>query len=84
MITQVTILGLMSMTVFLKIKMSHGQIEGDTKFFGALAFVFFSGKLDLCSVGRPFSYANYIRLIVNDLKNDLQDLFTLDLFNHTF
>lgn len=84
MITQVTILGLMSMTVFLKIKMSHGHIEGDTKFFGALAFVIFSGKLDLCSVGRPFSYANYIRLIVNDLKNDLQDLFTLDLFNYTF
>lgn len=84
MITQVTILGLMSMTVFLKIKMSHGQIEGDTKFFGALAFVIFLGKLDLCSVGRPFSYANYIRLIVNDLKNDLQDLFTLDLFNYTF
>lgn len=72
------------MTMFLKINMSHGQIAGDTKFFGTLTFVIFLGKLDLCSVGRPFSYANYIQLIVNDLKNDLQDLFTLYLFNYTF
>jgi hypothetical protein len=42
MINQVTILGLMSMTVFLKIKMSHGQIEGDTKFFGTEFWNFLS------------------------------------------
>ncbi|CAL5033830.1 unnamed protein product [Urochloa decumbens] len=37
-VTQLIILALMSMTVFLRTKMPHGHISDGTKFFGALAF----------------------------------------------
>ncbi|KAJ1292576.1 hypothetical protein BS78_01G000500 [Paspalum vaginatum] len=50
-ITQLIILALMSMTVFLRTKMPHGQISDGTKFFGALTFslitVMFNGFAEL-------------------------------------
>ncbi|KAF8643988.1 hypothetical protein HU200_066628 [Digitaria exilis] len=50
-VTQLIILALMSMTVFLRTKMPHGQISDGTKFFGALTFslitVMFNGFAEL-------------------------------------
>lgn len=50
-VTQLIILALMSMTVFLRIKMPHGQIADGTKFFGALTFglitIMFNGFAEL-------------------------------------
>lgn len=50
-VTQLVILALMSMTVFLRTKMPHAQISDGTKFFGALAFslitVMFNGFAEL-------------------------------------
>ncbi|WVZ61392.1 hypothetical protein U9M48_011275 [Paspalum notatum var. saurae] len=50
-ITQLIILALMSMTVFLRTKMPHGQISDGTKFFGALTFslitIMFNGFAEL-------------------------------------
>ena len=50
-VTQLIILALMSMTVFLRTKMPHGQISDGNKFFGALTFsvitVMFNGFAEL-------------------------------------
>jgi hypothetical protein len=50
-VTQLIILALMSMTVFLRTKMPHGQIADGTKFFGALTFglitIMFNGFAEL-------------------------------------
>ncbi|XP_047094974.1 ABC transporter G family member 48-like [Lolium rigidum] len=50
-VTQLIILGLMAMTVFLRTKMPSGQISDGTKFFGALTFslitILFNGLAEL-------------------------------------
>ncbi|XP_066366058.1 ABC transporter G family member 48 isoform X2 [Miscanthus floridulus] len=50
-VTQLIILALMSMTLFLRTKMPHGQIADGTKFFGALTFglitIMFNGFAEL-------------------------------------
>ncbi|KAK1698687.1 hypothetical protein QYE76_015384 [Lolium multiflorum] len=50
-VSQLIILGLMAMTVFLRIKMPSGQISDGTKFFGALTFnlitILFNGFAEL-------------------------------------
>ncbi|CAM0878459.1 unnamed protein product [Alopecurus aequalis] len=50
-VSQLIILGLMAMTVFLRVKMPSGQISDGTKFFGALTFslitILFNGFAEL-------------------------------------